>query len=166
MADIGRCELIEGEIIPMAPAGCEHGGIEDEIYAQLRAFVTAHQLGRMFPSDTGFLLRRNPDTVRATDGAFVRKDRLPQTPRRGYFEGAPDLAVEVISPSDSWPKVLDKVSDWLQADTAAVWVADPPNKTIHVYRPDQPPMIYQGDGELRDETLLPGFALKLAEVFR
>jgi len=165
MGDIGRCELIKGEISHMAAAGWEHGSVEIQISTALWIFVRAHKLGRVHPSDTGFIIRRNPDTVRVPDVAFVRKDRVPQGPHRGYYDGAPDLAVEVVSPSDSWSEVLDKVTDWLNAGTASVWVVDPPSKTIHAYRGNQQPMIYKGDDELREETLLPGFALKLADVF-
>jgi len=166
MGDIGRCELIDGVIIPLELEGWEHGTIVSAILGTMCSFVESHQLGQVHLSNTGFTLRRNPDTVRTADVTFVRKDRLPKPPCRGYFDGPPDLAVEVISPSDSPAEVRHKVADWLRAGTATVWLADPPNKTIRVYRGNQPPLIYKGHDELGDEPLLPGFVLKLAEVFR
>lgn len=166
MGDLGRCELIKGEIIRMAPAGFEHGGVEGDIFRLVANFVEAGHLGVARPSDTGFIIGRNPDTVRAPDVAFIRKERLPKGPRRGFFDGAPDLAVEVISPSDSWSEVLDKVNDWLAAGTISVWVADPPSQSIHVYHTDQQAVVYKLHDELRDETVLPGFVLKLTDVFR
>ena len=127
--------------------------------------MKAHKLGRVYPGDTGFIIHRKPDTVRVPDVAFVRKQRVPRSAHRGYFDGAPDLAVEVISPGDSWSQVLAKKADWLNAGAVAVWVADPPSKTIHVYHANQPAIIYQSNDDLHDETILPGFVLQLAEVF-
>src|SRR5947208_1696360 len=90
MPDIGRCELVKGEIVMMAPAGAEHGGVAMELAYRIKAFVDAHKLGKVYAAETGFTISRNPDTTRAADVAFVRKERLPSGPRRGFFEGPPD----------------------------------------------------------------------------
>src|SRR4051812_24414815 len=101
MGDIGRCELVHGEIIHMAPAGAEHGGIVGEIHGRIWAHVRQNGLGKVYAAETGFTIARNPDTTRAPDVAFVRHERVPKTPRRGFFDGPPDLAIEVVSPGDS-----------------------------------------------------------------
>ena len=166
MGVIGRCELIRGEIISISPSGPEHGAVVLRIGARILAHVEAMKLGEAFGAETGFTISRDPDTTRAPDVAFVRKERVPKTYRRGFFDGPPDLAVEVISPSDTHSEVRAKVSEWLAAGTLSVWVVDPPNKSIEVHHLGAPIETYVGDRELRDETVLPGFAIRPADVFR
>ena len=103
---LGRCELLRGELVMMPPAGFEHGRIEMAISAPLACFVKEHSLGVVTGAETGFLIGRDPDTVRAPDVAFVRAKRVPATPTTGFFEGAPDLAVEVLSPNDRASELL------------------------------------------------------------
>jgi Uma2 family endonuclease len=165
MGDIGRCELIRGEIIQMVPAGAEHGDITVEITWRIKAFVAANSLGKVYAAETGFIIARNPDTVRAPDVAFVRQSRVPATVRQSFFEGPPDLAVEVLSPSDVHSEVMAKVDQWLMAGAVSVWVVDPPNCSIEVFHaPNHIERFRHGD-ELRDELALPGFVLKIADVF-
>src|SRR5438105_2494196 len=108
MGDIGRCELVKGEIIHMAPAGAEHGGVAADLLFIIKKHVDANHLGKVFAAETGFTIARNPDSTRAPDVGFVRRDRLPTSPRRGFFDGAPDLAVEVVSPSDTHSDLATK----------------------------------------------------------
>lgn len=164
MGDIGRCELVQGEIIRMAPAGAEHGGVALEIAYRIKLYVVEHGLGQAYAAETGFIISRNPDTVRAPDVAFVGKKRVPAQPRRGFFEGPPDLAVEVISPDDRMTEVRAKVEQWLAAGTVSVWVVDPPSRTIEVFRANEV-RLYRADDEIRDEPTLPGFKLKASDVF-
>jgi Uma2 family endonuclease len=151
MGDIGRCELVEGEIRMMAPAGAEHGDLALGIASRIRLYVEQHQLGRAYGAETGFIIARNPDTVRAPDVAFVKAARLPSHPIRGYFPGAPDLAVEVLSPNDAMSEVLEKVEQWLAAGATSVWVVDPPNQSIQIYRQNKQVLRYGGDDVIRDE---------------
>ena len=97
-----RYELVKGELFEMPPAGGRHGSVAMRIGALLNAYVRVHSLGEVFAAETGFILRWDPDTVRASDAAFVAKERLPtgELPP-GYLEMVPDLAVEVVSPGDS-----------------------------------------------------------------
>ena len=113
-----RVELVEGEIIKMPPAGHEHGEIAGNIFAAMHAFIRKNKLGKVYAAETGFILHRNPDTVRAPDAAFVTAERAKETEgNEGFFPGPPDLAVEVISPNDSDEDVEAKVLDYLRAGT-------------------------------------------------
>ena len=165
MGDIGRCELIRGEIIHMSPSGAEHGNVAMEIGVRIANHVKAAKLGKVFAAETGFIIARNPDMLRAPDVAFVRTARVPKPYRRGFFEGPPDLAVEVVSPGDTHSEVAAKINDWLAAGALSVWVVDPPNKSIEVHRASAPIVRYVGNEELRDESMLPGFVIRPAELF-
>jgi Uma2 family endonuclease len=164
--DIGRCELVRGELIMMSPAGANHGLIASRIDRRLGTFVEQHRLGEAFGAETGFLLSRNPDTVRAPDVAFVKKDRLNLLRNRGFFPGHPDLAIEVLSPEDSASEVLAKVRDWLEAGTSAVWIVDPIKRTVTTHRSDQPSGTLTENEVVHDDAVIRGFKLALAEVFR
>ena len=164
MGGIGRCELIDGEVVQMAPAGAEHGDVAGEFLRRIANHVIDHRLGKVYAAETGFILRRNPDHVRAPDVAFVRTERLPSGVRRGFFDGPPDLAVEVVSPSDTLSEVRAKVDDWLASGTISVWVVDPPNRSIEVYRQGNQIFRYRNSVELCDEPTLPGFVLRPDEV--
>jgi Uma2 family endonuclease len=139
--DIGPCELVRGEIAMMSPAGFEHGVITQRIAAFLHAHVAARQLGVVTAAETGFLLARAPDTVRAPDVAFVARARLPRGRTVGFFEGAPDLAIEVLSPSETRDeaaraRATAKISDWLAAGCIEVWSVDPGTRTVTVHTAD------------------------------
>ena len=130
-----RTELVRGELIVMAPAGGRHGQIAHKVALLVGNHVLARSLGRVFAAETGFLLRRGPDTVRAPDVAFVAAQRLGiEDIPAGFLEMAPDLAVDVVSPGDSRAAVRSKVSDWLAAGTRLVWVVYPEKRSI-VHRP-------------------------------
>lgn len=151
MPDDGfRYELVRGELRQMSPAGHGHGYVAMRIGALLFQWVEQHRLGRVFAAETGFVLDRDPETVRAPDAAFVRAERLDAAGRRpGYFPGPPDLAVEVVSPGDSSAEVEEKALAWLAAGTLAVVVAVPVRRTIVVWRsPDR--VVSLGDGDRVD----------------
>jgi Uma2 family endonuclease len=167
MGDIGRCELLYGELVMMSPAGPHHGMVALRIGRLIGEFVDQHGLGAAFAAETGFRIESNPDLVRAPDASFVRKQRLAAgLPKRGFFEGVPDLAVEVVSPEDTKREVAEKINMWLAHGTASCWVADPATKTITIHRTGQKPIRLKKDDQLRDESTLPGFALSVADVFR
>jgi Uma2 family endonuclease len=162
--DIGRCELVKGELRMMIPPAYEHGRITFRFGYLLGAHVEPRRLGTILAAETGFLLSRDPDTVRAPDVAFVRAEREPG-PIRGYFPGAPDLAVEVLSPEDRPGSVREKVAEWLEAGTLAVWVVDPRQRTVTVHEPNHEPRV-RGESEcLRGGEVLPGFELPVREIF-
>lgn len=160
-----RHELIDGELRSMAPAGAEHGDIGGPIHTHIGAFLLDHPIARIWTSDTGFLLRRNPDRVRAPDVSVVRLERIPaEGLPRGYFPGAPDLAVEVVSPGDTAPEVLEKVDDWLGAGARAVWVVYPSPVRLFVHRANGSVQQLGPDEEVDGEEILPGFRMRVRDL--
>jgi Uma2 family endonuclease len=127
--------------------------------------VKPRKLGKVYAAETGFIIERNPDTTRAPDVGFVKKERVPPRGKKGFFDGAPDLAVEVVSFNDLASEVSEKIEKWLAAGTISVWVVDPRTRTIDVYCRGREVIRYRDHDELRDEPTLPGFVLKVAEVF-
>ena len=115
---------------------------------------------------TGFVLARNPDTVRGPDAAYVSAERFASTVRRGpFFEGAPDLAVEVLSPGNTRREIAAKVRDYLAAGAGAVWVVDPSRGTVMVHSPDRGSETLTGGDVLDGGTILPGFRLRINKLF-
>lgn len=159
-----RHELVEGMLRTMAPAGSEHGLVGATLLGRMYAVVEAGGLGRLFTAETGFRLRRDPDTVRAPDVAFVRADRVPDARVPGFAPLAPDLAAEIVSPNDRAVEVAGKALSWLDAGVQIVWVVDPENRTVTVYRQDGVSVL-RGPDVLRGESVLPGFALPLDELW-
>ncbi len=157
-------ELVEGELIPMSPPGFDHGCIVLNIAAALREFVRARKLG-MVAVEAGFCVSNEPDTVRSPDIAFVRAERIPPGGERAFFQGAPDLAVEVISPSDRASDVIAKARDWLQSGCVGVWVVDPATKTATVYSHQPQALFLSAKDALVCEELLPDFRLPISQVF-
>jgi Uma2 family endonuclease len=165
MGDIGPCELIDGRIVPMSPTGEEHGDIEFNLGAELKIFVRQRKLGRVVGGETGIYIRRNPDRIRAADIAFISKQRSPGKRRKGFLEVAPELVVEVISPTDTWEDMRSKLKDYFSAGVERVWVIDPENREVLVYRsPKEVETLGEGD-TLTGEGVLAGFALPVANLF-
>jgi Uma2 family endonuclease len=131
----------------------------------LHDHVRKDALGTVAGGGTGFPIARDPDTVRAPDAGFIRAARVPPVLSPKFFPGAPDLAVEVLSPDDRAGEVLAKVQDWLAAGSAAVWVIDPKTRTVSAYRGRSSVAVLAGHDVLDGGDLLPGFSLPLAELF-
>lgn len=157
-------ELVQGELVPMSPPGFDHGCIVLDIAAALREFAYSRKLG-LVAVEAGFCVSHDPDTVRSPDVAFVRAERIPSGGVRAFFQGVPDLAVEVISPSDRASEVISKAQEWLQSGCIAVWVIDPETKTVSVYSNRPQTLFLSAKDTLTCEELLPGFRLLLAHVF-
>ncbi len=161
-----RYELAQGRLVREPPPGARHGEIAATITARLWAHAREHGSGRVLTCDPGFVLHRSPDTVRAPDVAFVRRERLDAMENRSTtIPGPPDLAVEVLSPSDRQGDVHAKVADYLAAGTELVWVVDPTSECVTTYATLLAPQALTRDDELSAETLLPGFRLRVADVF-
>jgi Uma2 family endonuclease len=161
-----RGELVKGEFIAMSPAGFHHGRIAMKIGTFLNVYVMENGLGEVYAAETGFLLSRDPDTVRAPDAAFVVAERAAaQTSEAGFFEGAPDLAVEVISPSETIEMVEAKLIDYLEAGTKLVWLVYPRTQTVIAYRSLTDVQIFTMADTLDGGELLPGFTVPVPEIF-
>jgi Uma2 family endonuclease len=161
-----RSELVAGELRMMSPSGWTHGDVVGRLSAILGHHVVVHELGKVFGAETGFLIQRDPDTVRAPDIAFIAHANLPATkPAEGFWPGAPDLAVEVLSPSDRRSDVDQKTAAWLAAGCAQVWEVDPQTRSIAIHQSGNAALRIEQSGRLDGGDLLPGFSCSLAEIF-
>jgi Uma2 family endonuclease len=164
-----RYDLLKGDLIRVSPAGFRHGRLAAEIARRLGNFLVQHpHLGAVVGAETGFRLSRNPDTVLGPDAAVVRSERLPPPEAQvGFLELAPDLAVEIVSPTDRWTTVSGKVDAYLAAGVRLVWVIEPGPRAVRVYSAEGAEQRLRADrGDvLRAEAVMPGLALPLAELF-
>ncbi|RKU22544.1 Uma2 family endonuclease [Candidatus Poribacteria bacterium] len=161
-----RYELVKGVLQKMPPAGFEHGICAAEIGSKLNVYVKTHKLGYVCGAETGFRIAQNPDTVRAPDAAFVAQASIErQGIVRGYWEGAPDLAVEVISPGDTYAEVAEKVEEWLTAGCRMVWVINPRRETVEVYRSNEDFIILRGTDTLDGGDVVEGFQCQVQDIF-
>ena len=159
-----RTELIRGVLVVREPAGFRHGAIAATLARLLGAFVHEQGLGMVVAAETGFKLETDPDTVRAPDVGFVRRERVPSPLPTGYAAFPPDLAVEVLSPDDRPGEVLAKVADWLRAGCELVWVVDPDRRIARVYRADGTESLVSANETLEGEGVLPGFSSRLEDI--
>lgn len=161
-----RHELINGEVITMPLPKFPHGRAAMRLGGPLVNFVSDHDLGEFFISEVGFQLTWNPDTVLGPDLAFISKERLKETGEiEGYWQGPPDLAVEVRSPGDRRGKVNKKISQWLESGTRQVWIVEPKHRTVTVYRSESDTTTFSGSDYLESPDLFPGFRLSLERIF-
>lgn len=160
-----RTELIRGRLVVREPAGGRHGAVAMEIGRRLANHVLDGGLGRVYAAETGFKVESDPDTVRAPDGAFVSRDRLAGPDPEGFFDIAPDLAVEVLNHDDRPGEVLAKVADWLKAGCRLVWVIDCEKRSARVYRADGSESLLEPGGALDGEDVLPGLSVTLDDLF-
>jgi len=160
-----RHELVRGELRRMSASGPLHGIVTMRLARRLANLVEERDLGAVFGADSGFVLTRNPDTVLAPDIAFVRKNRLLADYPPGFFPGPPDLAVEVISPGDTFTEVREKAHRWIEHGTRLVWVVDPVARRVDVYRLRANIRSLGVDGRLRGGAVVPGFTTTVRELF-
>ncbi len=157
-------ELVRGHLVVREPPGTLHGWVAANLTVELGVFVREAGLGRVFAQDTGFKIGRDPDTVRGPDLAFVPRGRLERIPETGYAELAPDLVVEVLSPSDRPGEVLAKIGDFLAAGTRLAWLVDPRRREARIFRSDGSVTVIAEDGVLDGEDVVPGFSCSLATL--
>lgn len=161
-----RRELLDGELRTTAPAGGAHGRSGGWASGHLIRFIDDNGLGDVFMAETGFLLRRDPDHVRAPDFAFIRADRLPpEGLPRGFVPIPPDLVLEVVSPDDAASEIREKVQDWLDFGVRAVWVLYP-GPRLDAYGADGSLRAHGPDDELDGGAVLPGFRMRPRDLIR
>lgn len=164
MSDSEHFELVQGRLVPVTPAGDRHGHFAVVLAARLHAHVRERRLGRV-RAETGFVLSRNPDTVRGPDISFVAAGRpAGDYARHGFASGAPDLAVEIISPTNTRAKSADKVGEYLSAGGRMIWVADTDEGIVEVHRPGRATYVVNRDGHLDGHDVVPGFMCRLDEL--
>ena len=162
-----HAELVRGEPRVMSPAAGGHGVVQGNLSRLLLPFVHERRLGRVFNDGVGYELVVLPRTVREPDLSFVRADRLPPggIPRRGFLKMAPDLAVEIVSPSNSVRDVTRKVLEYLGAGARLVWVVDPSSRTVTVYPGREQIRILTAEEGLDAADVLPGFQVRVGDLF-
>jgi len=163
--DDHRYELVEGRVIRMSPAGVRHAALAGQLYMILRQYVDEHGLGVVLIPG-GFKLAANPDTVREPDVSFIRRDRIPSSGLpEGFWNGPPDLAVEVRSPSDRPSETREKIEDYLTRGVPLVWFLDPKKQTVTAYRRLSPPVVAGIDDTLDAGDIVPGFSCAVKKLF-
>ncbi len=161
----GPAELIEGEFVPMTPPGYDHCECELNFASAIRAFARQHGLGKTFCGEVGIYTRRNPDTIRAADAAFISFERFNQRTEPTYLDVAPELVVEILSPNDRWREVLTKLEEYLTIGVKVVWLVDPAKQQVLAYQSLTQKQTFHAEDLLTCEAVLPGFAIKVAELF-
>jgi Uma2 family endonuclease len=162
--DGNKHELSEGILITMPPPVSLHSLVLTQVLEVLQAYLRQNPVGRAMP-EAGYFLFRYPPTVRQPDISVLSKERIQATPKDSWFEGAPEIAVEVVSPSDSAQDLEIKTKQYLQAGAKQVWVLYPATRTVHVSRPNTPVVVLDEIQTLTGGDLLPGFSVKVADLF-
>jgi Uma2 family endonuclease len=152
----------------MVKPGYKHGRITMRIAGPMHVFVETHDLGEVMAAETGYILHRDErgrDTVRGIDIGFIAKARLPQSDLRGHYPGAPDLAVEVVSPGNEAADMHQKIRELLRGGCRLIWIVYPDTQTVEVHTSAGAHTL-EIDAALDGGEVLPGFTLPLRQVFR
>lgn len=161
-----KYELQAGVLLSEPLPGTRHGRVAMRIGELLAVHVRRHRLGVVIGNDSGFVLARSPDTVRGPDVSFVSRERFEKVGDTiRAFPGASDLAVEVLSPSNTPADIHAKVADYLAAGTRLVWIVDTEKETVAVYRTLLSPRILSEDDTLEGEDVISSFRAEVAELF-
>jgi Uma2 family endonuclease len=167
LPDDGRpTELVRGKIVEMNPPTPKHGIICIEIGAILRNYVKEHDLGRVAGNDSCVITEHDPDTVRGADVAFYSYAKVPKGPvPAGYLKVAPDIVIEVLSPSDRWNEMHAKIAEYLDAGVSVVCVLDPATEEAHLFYRDKSPRALAGNDELTFPDQLGDFRVAVRKLF-
>ncbi len=158
-------ELVRGELIEMAPPGGTHGNTAANLSSLLLSLVKEKNLGVVMV-ETGYKLASDPDTVRGPDISFLSSAKIPPAGLPdGYIDGAPDLAVEIVSPGDTASEIQDKVQDYLTYGVQLVWVVYPSQRLVVVHNPDGTSRTLHETDTLSGEVVLSGFSCRVADIF-
>ena len=166
MPELNPCELVAGRVVPMTPTNPTHGRIEANVTAALRHFVRTQNLGVVMAGEVGVFTARNPDTVRAADVLFLSHVRNARRKRQeGFLDVAPELTVEVLSPTDRPDQVQCKLREYFAAGVLLVWVIDPATRTVEVHHGCGDPLSLAPGAVLTGGDVLPRFRLPVDEIF-
>lgn len=157
-------ELVRGEIITMSLPGGRHGACCSKVDRRIGNFVEANRLGTVCANDTGLLTEKDPDTVRGPDVAYWSYERLPEVPNDA-ISLPPNLAVEVLSPSNRPGQIREKLREYFALGVNMVWIVDPEDRTVTVYRSADEGRLLHENATLSGEEILPGFSCRVAELF-
>jgi Uma2 family endonuclease len=163
--DLSPCELVNGRVVPTMPTGDEHADVEYELGMRLRAYGKETGRGRAVGGEVGIYIRRSPDTVRAADIVFISRERDLRPRAKGYFEIAPELVVEVLSPDDRMSRMREKLRDYFSAGVRVVWVVDPASRRVLIHRSLTDLTDLDDRQALTEEDLLPGFSVAVSDLF-
>lgn len=163
--DSDRYELVNGELINMGNSGMEHGYIASILVSYLVVCVKTHKLGVVCDSSTAFAMKAG--NKRSPDVSFVAKTRLQGLKRlpKGFFEGAPDLAIEVISPNNTFEEIHQKIVEYFENGSRLVWVVNPSEETVTIYHSPRPDRLLTSTDSLDGEDVVPNFSLNVSELF-
>jgi Uma2 family endonuclease len=163
--DGGRYELVDEQVVDMGNSGMEHGNISAYLCGLIELYVRPKKLGVTCDSSTAFTLKSG--NKRSPDVSFVSKERLQGLRRlpKGFFQGAPDLAIEVISPSNTFEEIYTKLVEYFDNNCRVVWVINPDERSVVVYRQPQPDRLLKMTDSLDGEEVIPGFTLPVAQLF-
>ncbi len=159
-------ELIDGELIEVSPTSFESSFVTARLSSFLVQHVSLHKLGWVTSAEGGFVLKRNPDTVVAPDIGFIKLDRFPagQSLKR-FMSVPPDLAVEVISPSNSASGIARKVSLYLDSGVSQIWIVHPEERSVTVHQSGEPPRRFRSGEYLEGGPVLPGLLIQISDIF-
>ena len=157
-------ELVRGMIVREPRPGASHGRVQFELARRLGNWAREGGHGDVL-GESGFILSEDPPTVRGPDVAVMLGGGIREEGPGGWVRGAPDVAVEILSPSETAVRVQQKALDYLAAGALRVWIVDPEARTVTVYRPDGSMVLLREEDSLEDAELLPGFEVPLAELF-
>jgi Uma2 family endonuclease len=160
-----RYELVNGEVVEVPFANHNHGRIVMALMRMLDTFVLDHDLGEVLGDGNGFIITRAPDSVRGPDISFIAQERVPEDAFPGVIPFAPDLAVEIVSPSDRASEVHDKVYQYVGNGVRLVWVLWPTTRSVSVFTSGNPVTELGPDDELDGGDVLPGFHVRVGELF-
>ena len=166
MPGLNPCELVAGRVVRMTPTNPTHGRIEVNVAAALKQFVRTQNLGVVMAGEVGVFTSRNPDTVRAPDVLFLSHERDAHRRRQqGFLDVAPELTVEILSPTDRPDQVRRKLGEYFAAGVRLVWVIDPATRTVQVHHGRGEPLSLAPGAVLTGEDVLPGFELPVDDIF-
>jgi Uma2 family endonuclease len=161
-----RFELIDGEVVKVSPASIRHGVIASAVHDAIKLHVRQQDLGLVMGDNVGYVLRHDPDHMRAPDVSFLAWDSVPEGDDLERFgQGPPTLAVEVVSPNDRANDIRERVQDYLEAGTHLVWVLWPRRNSISVYSPGADTRELGPDAVLDGGDVLTGFAVRVGDLF-